>query len=625
MIVKMSKIRILGPKEVLEKILSFFQELGILQIEEIPKPIAEPIDKELQSFIPDEKTISERLFLEELNKRIDEFFSYLPPLSVRKSYIEPSTIIDTISESIKRHINICKDLSQKRQELKRELEELSKYKVFVEVIEGIIKDIGLTPGLDFIGIKIKEKKDMEDIKRILSKSFKDRFEIFTEKASDGSIVGLIVTEKKLTKEIKDIFKERDITEFSIPLLEDQPFYERISYIKDKTIELSKNIKEIDEKIFGLAVRWGPIYRRVKEWIDERLSMIKALSCLYETRMCFILYGWVPSEKIPELKDRLAERFKGTVVVEESEILEEDLDRVPVIIKNPAYFKPFELFTRLLPLPHYKSFDPTPFIGIFFPLFFGMILGDAGYGLLLLFSAIFLIKKFKERRNIYDAARILLVSSGYTIFFGILYGEFFGEIPRLLFGIEPLCVERRTAILPVLIFAVSVGFVHIIIGISLGIISAMKKRKKNEVIYRFLNILIILCIAGLITSLFGIAPSLFTKPVIIVILILTPLLFFTGGILAPFELIKSIGNIISYVRIMAIGLTSVLLSFVANTFAGITGDIIIGIFVAAFLHLINIILGIFSPTIHSLRLHYVEFFSKFIETGGRRFEPLKKIK
>lgn len=624
MIVKMSKIKILGPKVVLEEVLSFLQDLGILQIDETPKPILEPIDKEyLQSFILDEKTISERLFLEGLKKDIDEFFSYLPPVSARKSYIEPSTIIDTISESIKRHINICKDLSKKREELKKELQELSKYKIFVDTIEDLIKDIGLTPDLDFIGITTKEKKDMEYIKGVLSKYFKDRFEIFTKSASDGSIVGIIVVGKSLTSEIKDIFKEKDITEFTIPFLQDQPFHEKITYIKSRLIKLSEAIKEIDEKMFSLAIRWIPIYKRVKEWIDERLSMIKALSCLYETRMCFILYGWMPSEKIQDLKDRLAEKFKGTVVVEESEILEEDLDRVPVIIKNPAYFKPFELFTRLLPLPHYKSFDPTPFIGIFFPLFFGMILGDAGYGFLLLILAIFLIKRFKKKRNIYDAARILLISSGYTIFFGILYGEFFGELPMILFGINPLCVERRSAILPVLVFAISVGLIHIIIGMSLGIIAAMRKKKKNEALYRFLNILVIFCIVGLITSLFGIAPSLFTKPVIIAILILTPLLFFTGGILAPFELIKSIGNIISYARIMAIGLTSVLLSFVANTFAGIIGNIIIGIFVAAFLHLVNIILGIFSPTIHSLRLHYVEFFTKFIESGGRRFEPLKK--
>jgi V/A-type H+-transporting ATPase subunit I len=134
---------------------------------------------------------------------------------------------------------------------------------------------------------------------------------------------------------------------------------------------------------------------------------------------------------------------------------------------------------------------------------------------------------------------------------------------------------------------------------------------------------ILCLATVLASFFKIFPSVLARPVIIAILILTPILLFTGGLLAPLELLKNIGNIISYVRIMAIGLTSVLLAFVANNLGGLTGDVVTGIMVAGLLHLLNIVLGVFSPTIHSLRLHYVEFFSKFIEHGGRRFEPLKK--
>jgi V/A-type H+-transporting ATPase subunit I len=117
--------------------------------------------------------------------------------------------------------------------------------------------------------------------------------------------------------------------------------------------------------------------------------------------------------------------------------------------------------------------------------------------------------------------------------------------------------------------------------------------------------------------------LFSKPIIIAILIATPFLFFFGGILAPLELLKSIGNIISYVRIMAIGLTSVLLAYVANRIAGEMGDVVVGVALAALLHILNLILGVFSPTIHSLRLHYVEFFSKFVESGGKKFDPLGK--
>jgi V/A-type H+-transporting ATPase subunit I len=223
----------------------------------------------------------------------------------------------------------------------------------------------------------------------------------------------------------------------------------------------------------------------------------------------------------------------------------------------------------------------------------------------------------------DGAKILLVASLYSVFFGILFGEFFGDLPERLFHLQPLCIERRTAIVPMIFFTLSVGVAHILLGLAFGVISEFRKKEKKEAAYKLLSIVIILGMIVVLASFFNVFPTVLARPVIIAILFLTPILFFTGGLLAPLELLKSIGNIISYVRIMAIGLTSVLLAFVANNLGGATGDVVTGVAVAGLLHLLNIILGVFSPTIHSLRLHYVEFFSKFLEHGGRRFEPLKK--
>jgi len=253
----------------------------------------------------------------------------------------------------------------------------------------------------------------------------------------------------------------------------------------------------------------------------------------------------------------------------------------------------------------------------------MILGDGGYGLLLLILCIIALKRFRVKSIVHDGARILLISSLYAIFFGFLYGEFFGDLPHRLFGLEPICIERRTALIPMIYFTLAVGTAHILLGLLLGVITAFRKKTRKEAVYKLLSIAAIIGLIIVFTSLFGILPAGLTRPVVIAILFLIPLLFFTGGILAPLELLKSIGNIISYVRIMAIGLTSVLLAFVANRLVGLIGDVTVGIIVAVMLHMLNIVLGVFSPTIHSLRLHYVEFFGKFLEHGGRKFEPLKR--
>jgi V/A-type H+-transporting ATPase subunit I len=300
-----------------------------------------------------------------------------------------------------------------------------------------------------------------------------------------------------------------------------------------------------------------------------------------------------------------------------------MERVPIALRNPQFFRPFELMTGLLPLPAYTSYDPTPFIGIFFPIFFGIILGDAGYGLVLIILSLWLRKRFRKKRMVRDGASILLVSAAYTVFFGVLFGEFFGDLPERLFHLKPLCVERREAIIPMLIFALAVGVAHVLLGLVLGAINAFRRNIKREGVYKVVSILLIFCILAIVASVTGHFPAVLTRPIILVILALTPILFFAGGVLAPLEFLKNIGNIISYVRITAIGLTSVLLAFVANNLGGLTGDVVTGVVVAGLIHVLNIVLGVFSPTIHSLRLHYVEFFSKFVEHGGRKFEPLRR--
>jgi len=209
-------------------------------------------------------------------------------------------------------------------------------------------------------------------------------------------------------------------------------------------------------------------------------------------------------------------------------------------------------------------------------------------------------------------------------FGIFYGECFGELGARLFGLEgAFIVERRQAIIPMLYFAISVGLAHVTLGLMLGFVTALKRKTGREALYKLVSIVVMGCLVVLFLSMSNILPRLLTKPLTLVLLGLIPVLFFAGGVLAPLELLKTIGNIVSYARIMAIGLASVLLARVANRFAGMTGNIAVGVLLAVVFHTVNIVLGVFSPTIHALRLHYVEFYSKFMVPGGRKFEPLRK--
>ncbi|MGD1074831.1 MAG: V-type ATPase 116kDa subunit family protein [Thermodesulfovibrionales bacterium] len=621
----MSKVEIVGEKPLLHDVLSLLRELGIFQIE--PDTIAfieQRRDQDIRPFLPREETALERIFLEDLHSKIDELISYLPKVPVRKSYFEPLSIVDTIAKTIQRHAARARALFERRDALQRERSELGRYQIFLGSLTALLASATEAPGLDFIGLTIREPEMVEHIKDAISRITNWKFELLTETAEDGTLVGLITVEKDISEKVKKSLSDEHVPELTFPsTFSGLTFPEKISYVMQRISEVSLGIGRITSEMEEFSRRWLPIYLSVKDWIDDRLSLLGTSASAFETRMCFFIHGWMASKTVEHLKEKLAAAFGTKIVIEEKEMREKDLERVPIVLKNSSYFKPFELFTRLLPLPVYTSYDPTPFIGIFFPILFGMILGDAGYGLFLIVVSLVMMRRFRRPGTIRDGAKILLASSLYSIFFGVLYGECFGDLPHRLFGLEPIFLERRTAVIPMLYFALAVGVFHILLGLFLGIITALKKKTKKEAAFKFLSIIFILSFILMLATYFGLLPVLFSRPIVIAILFLTPLLFFTGGLLAPLEFLKNIGNIISYVRITAIGLTSVLLAFVANRLAGSMGNIVVGIFVASLLHLMNIALGVFSPTIHSMRLHYVEFFSKFIEYGGRRFEPLRK--
>jgi V/A-type H+-transporting ATPase subunit I len=625
MIVKMSKVEIVGPKDLLQDVISLLRDMGIFQIEPATVGLIEKGQEEhVRSLSLDEKTLFERLFLEDLRLKIDELLSYLPKTPTRKSYFEPLSVIDSIGKIVQTHLEQVRGLCASRESLQKELSELSRYEVFLDAVASLLETSKDVPDLDFIGFTIEEPEMLPHLREAISRITDWRYELMTEDAADGTLVGLITVEKEISDKVKKSLSEEHVPELAFPQsFSGLTFSEKIAYVTDRLSAITRELRRIDSEIEQFLQRWGPIYRKVREWLDDRMSMLTAIASVFETRMCFFINGWMPSGDVPAVRERLIGSFKGEVALEEGKILEDDIERVPIVLRNPPYFRPFELFTRLLPLPAYTSYDPTPFVGIFFPIFFGMILGDGGYGLFLLGLCFIGLKRFRKNRMICDGVRILLFSSLYAIFFGVLYGEFFGDLPHRLFGLEPICVERRTALIPMIFFTLAVGTAHVLLGLLLGVMTALRKKTRKEAFYKLLSIATIIGLLTVVASLSGVLPLGITRPVIIVILFLTPLLFFTGGILAPLELLKSIGNIISYVRIMAIGLTSVLLAFVANRLVGLIGDVAIGIIVAGLLHMLNIILGVFSPTIHSLRLHYVEFFGKFLEHGGRKFEPLKK--
>jgi V/A-type H+-transporting ATPase subunit I len=625
MIIRMAKVEIVGPKQDLLDTLDLLHNRGIFQPDpQLLERVELAREDQLQALVLDEHDLHERGFFQGLFERVTQLLELLPEVVDRSSPLQPLPVMDLLDELVDRHLVSVRETVRLLTECRNEIDDLQRDLGFWTALEPLLNELPENTNLELFGITIRDARQLHALEELLQKITHGRCHISTTTTTEGTLVGLIASDKGVSAPLRQALTDERVPELSLPEeLADLPLPQRILALHERLDALLVAARKLEAELSELALQWRPIYQRALDWLAGRLTLYRATATAYTTRLCFIIQGWMADDAVATLRNDLNQSFNGRVVLEQQAILEEEIDQVPVMLRNPGYFAPFEVLSRLLPLPKYSSYDPTPLIGLFFPIFFGMILGDIGYGLVLLLLAVFLVKGFKSRRLACDTGKILGVASLYTIFFGVLYGEFFGDLGELWLGLHPLWFDRGKAVLPMGVFALTVGVVHILLGISLGALADLRRHKPRQALLKLAMLISVLLLVLAVVGYFYPQSWLNTGPLLIGVGLLMPVLIAAEGLLAPLELLKTMGNIISYVRIMAIGFSSVLLAMVANRLGGMAGNIMVGILVAGILHAFNLLLGVFAPTVHSLRLHYVEFFSKFLDLGGRRFDPWQK--
>jgi V/A-type H+-transporting ATPase subunit I len=304
-------------------------------------------------------------------------------------------------------------------------------------------------------------------------------------------------------------------------------------------------------------------------------------------------------------------------------------QAPVLMHNMRLARPFEPLVRFLELPRGGSIDPTLLMTLLLPLMFGAMVGDVGYGTLLLILAVFASRKLASRRvdtpEIAALVRVLLLGAVWAILFGVAYGEVFGDLGARIFGHWELWQYRPSAgaLQPLLLLAIAIGAIHVVLGLGLGAWQAVRFREYRVLLDKLGAILALAGLFGIAGWIAGSLPANALAPVVVMtafgLILVTSLHGALGITTGALDLLGRIGNILSYLRIAAVGLASAHLANVANEL-GSVGPIWLGIFVATFFHALNLALAAFSPMIQSLRLQYVEFFGAFFAGGGRPFIP-----
>jgi len=379
--------------------------------------------------------------------------------------------------------------------------------------------------------------------------------------------------------------------------------------------LRNNIKEDINK---LSLDYKKYLLAADDMLTVEIEQAEAPLKFAATKYAFVIKGWIPVKQLEKTIDILNKAGKNKIYVHCED--PDNMDKVPVKLNNPYISKPFEFLINLYTLPNYKEFDPTFFTFLTFPLLFGFMLGDFGYGLITLALFYILKKNFPKAKELFN---ILIYSSLATIFFGLLFGEFFGS--EHLLGIAlPHIFSRSHQIILLLWVSLGIGVVHVNSGLIIGFI--------NELHHGFIKAAneklswIILQIGAAMLALSYM--DILAIPVVIgyyVVALAVFMLFKAEGVKGLVELPSIFSNILSYARLMALGLASVKLAEVVNEFSfeffhkgGFS--IIYGILLLAVGHTINIGLGILGPFLHSLRLHYVEFYTKFFKGGAKKFSP-----
>ena len=475
------------------------------------------------------------------------------------------------------------------------------------------------------------KKNFEPLKDKLRNFEHTYIEEISDESSQINI--MLLTSNTEEKELKNELKTYSFTETNFDF--DTSFNEEYEKIKNREEELKKANEKLKEKVEKL-LKLIPKLLIQKEYLDNALMRETVVSNFKATDTVNVIEGYIPLDMEEEFKKIVNKNSNKSNYLEITEVDKDD-EEVPILLKNSGITGLFASITQMYALPKYNEIDPTAILSIFYWIFFGMMVADFAYGLILfiLSGLALMIGKFDENKRKF--LKFFFALSFSTMIWGLLYGSAFGDLIKL----PTQVLDSSKDFMSIFILSIIFGAIHLVIALGIKAYILIKNGYFMDVIYDVflwyltLTSLIILLLAGR----FGL--SEFTKNIFIacaVIGMLGIVVFgardaktlvgrIGGGLYSLYGITSYIGDFVSYLRLMALGLAGGFIASAINIIVkmlvskGILG-IILGVVVFTLGQSFNIFLSFLSSYVHTSRLTYVEFFSKFYEGGGKAFKKFR---
>ena len=611
---QMTLIRVIGLRKDLDEAVKLLQDLGTVQFRR-PGDTRLGAEKPMEYYAP----VVEQLV------RMRAIESVLEPQPM-KSKAHEMQLGQLLVEAE------TLDLDSRLNEITRRQEDISLEKAELEEAARIMRGLSDVP-LDLDVIKSKElgvfigrisTERLPEFERIV-RATTTRYMLRARLLSKFESVILLAVDGHYKEQTEQALDSMGFAEAKLPQIPGNPAQilvkvkERIHHLDAESAHLRAEIRTISKKHYAHVVA-------LREMLEMYADRAQAPQIFGRTLYAFVLEGWLPSTKLPEVTAALTAKFGGEIQFE----VVETHDTPPTLLKNPGMFSPFEFMISFISLPKGNELDPTILFALIFPLFYGMMLGDFGYGLISLVLAYFLARKFKGSL-LEPVAKIWMIVAVPAMFFGVVYDEYFGFTHEQLLGFTLYhSYPRMENISLLLLITIFLGAFHLMLGFLIGAYGKFKEGHFWHGAAKLAWIGIEISGMSLVAAMmFHALPDFIVLPAAALGLLGLVVVLKGEGVTGLIELPGLASNIFSYARILAVGIASVVVAELINEILfprpelGLVAIALVPIYLT--LHLVNIIIGMFEALVQGARLNYVEFFSKFYEGGGEPFNPFRYVK